>query len=64
MCKKGSFDFGCRQSVAGDIDDIIDTSSDPVVTIVVTAGTVTGELIQKLLDLLTSEIRFCGLKHT
>lgn len=41
---KGSFDFGGGETVAGDVDDIIDTASDPVVTFVVTASTVSREL--------------------
>jgi hypothetical protein len=44
MLDKRSLDFSSRQSVARDVDDIVDTPSDPVVTLVVTSGTVSSEL--------------------
>jgi hypothetical protein len=41
---KSGFDFRGGQTMAGYVDNIIDTTSDPVVTFVVTTSTVTGEL--------------------
>jgi hypothetical protein len=37
--------LSCRQSVSGDVHDIINTSADPVVSLVVTSSTVSGELL-------------------
>lgn len=37
-------DLGGGQAVTGDVDDIVDTSADPVVAVVVTSGSVTCEL--------------------
>jgi hypothetical protein len=39
-----SFDFGCGETVTGNVDDIIDTTSDPVVAFVVTSCSIAGEL--------------------
>lgn len=38
------FDLGGGEAVAGDVDDVVDTSADPVVAVVVTSGSVAGEL--------------------
>jgi hypothetical protein len=38
------FDLGSRETVTGNIDDIVDTSSDPVVAFVITSCSVTREL--------------------
>jgi hypothetical protein len=37
-------DLGSGQTVTGDVDDIVDTSADPVVTVVVTSCSISGEL--------------------
>jgi hypothetical protein len=39
-----SLNLGSRQSVSRDVYNIVDTSSDPVVALVVTASTVSSEL--------------------
>lgn len=41
---EGGFNLGGRETVAGDVDDIVDTAADPVVAFVVTGGSVTSEL--------------------
>lgn len=38
------FDLGGGETVAGDVDDVVDTSADPVVAVVVTSGSVACEL--------------------
>ena len=37
-------DLGRRQTVAADVDDVVDTAADPVEALVITASTVSGEL--------------------
>jgi hypothetical protein len=37
-------DLGRRQPVAANVDDVIDSAADPVEALVVTPGTVAGEL--------------------
>jgi len=39
------FDLGCGQAVAADVDDVVDAAADPVESFVVTAGTVSGEVV-------------------
>lgn len=34
-----------RETVTRDVDDVVDTSSDPVVAIVITSSTVAGEVV-------------------
>lgn len=41
---EGCLNLSSRQSVSGDVHDIIDTTADPVVTLVVTTSTVSSEL--------------------
>jgi hypothetical protein len=41
---KCGFDFGSRKTVTADIDDVVDTASDPVVAFVVTSSPITSEL--------------------
>jgi hypothetical protein len=38
------FDFGSGETVTADVDNVIDTASDPVVTFVVTSSSITSEL--------------------
>jgi hypothetical protein len=38
------FNFGGRETVARDVDDIVDTTSDPVVSFVITSSSIPGEL--------------------
>ena len=39
------FDFGGREAVAGDVDDVVDATADPVVAFGVTRGAVAGEVV-------------------
>lgn len=39
------FNFGSRQTVATDVDDVVDAASDPVVTFVVAPSAVPGKLL-------------------
>ena len=41
---QGGFDFGGGETVTGNVDDIIDTATDPVVALVITGGTIASEL--------------------
>jgi hypothetical protein len=41
---KGSLDLGGGQTVSRDVDNIVNTTADPVVAIVVTTGTISSEL--------------------
>ena len=41
---ESGLDLGRRQAVAADVDDIVDTSTDPVKALVVTSSAITGEL--------------------
>lgn len=45
VLNQGSLDFGSGQTVTTDVNDVIDTSTDPVESLVVTSGTVTSELL-------------------
>jgi hypothetical protein len=44
MLEEGGLDLGGGQTVAGDVDDVVDASADPVKALVVAAGTIAGEL--------------------
>ena len=44
VLNQGSLDLSCRQTVTGYVDDVVDTSSNPVEALVVTASTITSEL--------------------
>ena len=37
-------DFGCGQSVAGDVDNVINTALDPVVSLEISSGTISSKL--------------------
>lgn len=39
------FDFGGRQAVARDVDDVVDAAADPVVALGVAGGAVAGEVV-------------------
>jgi hypothetical protein len=41
---ESGFDFGGGETMAGDVDDVVDAAADPVVTLVVTSSSVTCEL--------------------
>ncbi len=41
---EGGFDFGSGETVTANVDDIVDSASDPVVTLVITARAVPREL--------------------
>lgn len=38
------FDFGSGETVAGNVDDVVDAASDPVIAFVITASAITREL--------------------
>ncbi len=44
MARQRTFDFGCAQAVAGNIDHIIYAPCDPVVAVLVTSAAVTGKI--------------------
>jgi hypothetical protein len=44
MLDQGGFDFGGGQTVTGDVDNIVNSASDPVVSFMITSGSITGEL--------------------
>jgi hypothetical protein len=56
MLDERCLDLSSRQSVAGDVDNIIDTSPDPVVTFVITPSAVSSEL-RRLVDITTTRRR-------
>lgn len=45
VLEKGSLDLGGGETVTADVDDIVDTSTDPVESLVVSGSTVTGEVV-------------------
>lgn len=45
MLDKCGLNLRGGQSVPGDVDDVIDTATDPVVAFMITPGTISGELI-------------------
>jgi hypothetical protein len=56
MLDERCLDLSSRQSVTGDVDNIINTSPDPVVTFVVTPSAVSSEL-RRLVDITTARRR-------
>lgn len=44
VLNESGFDLGGGEAVTGDVDDVVDTSADPVVAVVVTSGSVACEL--------------------
>jgi len=44
MLDKCSFDLGGGETVTGHVDDIVDTTANPVVALVIAGGTITSEL--------------------
>ena len=42
---QGSLDLSSGQTVTGNVDNVIDTATDPVVTLVITSSTVTSEVV-------------------
>jgi hypothetical protein len=48
VLQKSGLNLGGGQTVAGDVDDIVNTATDPVVTVVVTASTISGELTKSV----------------
>jgi hypothetical protein len=44
MLNQRSFDFGCGETMSGNVDDVINTTSDPVIAFVVTSCSVAREL--------------------
>lgn len=45
MLNKGGLNLRGGESMPGDVDDVIDTATDPVVAFMITPGTISGELI-------------------
>lgn len=43
---EGGLDLGGGETVAGDVDDVVDATADPVEAFVVASSTVTGELVK------------------
>lgn len=50
MLEESSFNLGSGKSVAGNIDYVVDTTTNPVVSFVITASSITSEL-QKLISM-------------
>lgn len=44
VLEKSSLDLSGGQTVSRNVDDIVDTATDPVVAVVITASTISGEL--------------------
>lgn len=44
MLQKGSLDLGSGQTVARDINNVVNTAANPVVTIVIATSAISGEL--------------------
>lgn len=44
VLEQGGFNFSSRETVARDVDNIVNTATDPVISVLVTASTVTSEL--------------------
>lgn len=44
MLDQGGLDLSGGQTVAGDVDNVVDTAADPVKALVVSASTITGKL--------------------
>lgn len=44
VCDESSFYFSGRKSMAGDIHNVVNSASDPVISIMVSASTVSSEL--------------------
>jgi hypothetical protein len=44
MLDQSSLNLRSRETMAGHVDDIVDTTTDPVVSVVIAACTVSGEL--------------------
>jgi hypothetical protein len=42
--EEGCFDFGRTQTMTRDVDDVIDTTTDPVESFVISTSAITGEL--------------------
>lgn len=58
VLNQGSLNLSGRETVAADVDDIVDTASDPVEALVVTGSSITSELYVKL------SVLFSSLSHT
>lgn len=44
MLDKSSFDFGSGETVTADVNNVINTAANPIVTLVVTSSSVTSKL--------------------
>lgn len=45
MLKQGGFNLSSGEAVSRDVNNVINTATDPVVSILVTGSTVTSELL-------------------
>lgn len=54
MLEEGGLNLSSRQTVARNVDDIVNTATNPVVTIVVTTSAISGELSQLAMHYLKS----------
>jgi hypothetical protein len=52
VLEEGGFDLSSGQTVARDVDNIVDTATDPVVTIVIATSAISGELDKVLSQLM------------
>lgn len=52
VLEEGGFDLSSGQTVARDVDNIVDTATDPVVTIVIATSAISGELEKVLSQLM------------
>jgi hypothetical protein len=44
VLEQSSFNLGSGKAVTRNVDNVVNTSTDPVVSVMVTAGTITSEL--------------------
>ena len=44
VADQGAFDLGGAEAVAGDVEDVVDPAGDPVITVLVAAAAVAGEI--------------------
>lgn len=45
VLEESGLDLGGGQTVAGDVHNVVDTATDPVISVVVTTGTISSELL-------------------
>ena len=50
VLNQGCFDFGGRETVTGDVDNIVDSAPDPIVPFMVTSSPITSELRRSVIS--------------